>query len=104
MNLDEYDELKHEWETVPYTSVGIVTADEPCPATHPSLVLCDVWPGKEVACYCEPSADFSSVVGDRCLDEREASTKCATRAAIPTMYLGVVNGFKVCGERGGRSF
>jgi hypothetical protein len=104
LNLDEYSEVLHEWGTVPFTSVAIVKGEQRCPVTHPALVLADVWPGLDIMCYCEPSADFSTVFKSACLDGRAGSTKCYERQAVPTLYLGVINGYKVCGERGGDPF
>lgn len=92
LNLDEYNEIVHEWDTVPYTSVAIVKAEDSCPGTHPSLMIYDVWPGLEIVCYCEPSADYETVFGEQCEDDRASSTKCNERDAIPTMYMGVLNG------------
>ena len=104
LNLDEYHEIVHEWDAIPYVSVAIVKAEDRCPVSHPSLLIYDSWPGLEIKCYCEPSAEFKTVYGVACLDGRADTTKCITRDAIPTLYMGVLNGQKVCGERGGASF
>ena len=94
----------HEWDTIPFTSVAIVKAEDQCPILHPTLVITDTWPGLDIMCYCEPSADFDTVYRSFCEEERAASTKCKNRDAIPTMYLGVLQGQKVCGKHGGTSF
>ena len=104
LNLEEYREVRHDWETVPYTEVAIGRADRACPVTHPSLVIYDSWPGLEVSCYCIPGADYDSVVGAPCEGARSGSTKCTTREAVPTLNLGVLNGYKICGKRGGEPF
>ena len=104
LNLDEYSEIVHEWDTMPYVSIALVKADDPCPPSHPSLMFYDNWPGLDVMCYCEPSADYDTIYRTSCQDEREETTKCSTREAIPTLYLGVLDNQKVCGERGGAAF
>ena len=63
LNLDEYGEVVHEWDTATFTSVGIVRGDESCPSSHPEMVLYDSWPGLEISCYCDPSTDLKSVMG-----------------------------------------
>ena len=104
LNLDEYSELVHEWDTSPFVAIVIVEAEDPCPDSHPALMFYDNWPGLDVMCYCEPSADYESVYGVACEDDRADSTKCETREAIPTMYMGVLNNQKVCGRRGANAF
>ena len=66
LNLDEYSELVHEWDTSPYISVALVKAEDPCPASHPSLMFYDNWPGLDVMCYCEPSAEHESISRTGC--------------------------------------
>lgn len=101
LNLDEYNEVYREWDTVPYVSVAIVPSKEPCPPTHPSLMLYDSWPGLQLVCYCEPSAEYDTGYNTSC---DGASSKCSEREAIPNMYYGAINGHKICGARGGRAF
>jgi len=92
LNLDEYNEIVHEWNTVPYVSVALVNAKDPCPNSHPALMFYDNWPGLDIMCYCEPSANYDSVYRVACQDERLETTKCSTREAIPTMYYGILHG------------
>ena len=104
INLEEYREVFHDWETVPFTSVALASGDQGCPVTFPDLVIYDSWPGLEVMCYCIPGSEYSSVVGEACSGTRGGSTKCSSRESIPTMHLGVLNGYKICGRRGGEPF
>ena len=104
LNLDEYREVKHEWDTVPFVSVALVREDQYCPITHPVLALYDIWPGLDIMCYCEPSATPSTAYGKQCEGDASETQKCITREAIPTMYLGVINGYKMCGKRAGLAF
>ena len=55
-------------------------------------------------CYCEPSSKYDTVYGTGCADGREDTVKCSEKAAIPHMYLGVLNGHKICGRHAGLSF
>lgn len=64
----------------------------------------DEWPGLEIACSCTSDAGFSSQYGTACVDERAVTTKCKTLNALPTLFLSVLDGFIVCGKRGGKSF
>ena len=91
LNLDEYNEIVHEWDTRPFTEVAIVKAEDPCPPSHPALLIYDNWPGLDIMCHCEPSADFETVYHSMCEEERAESTKCTDREAIPTLYMGILN-------------
>ena len=94
----------HEWDTTPYISVALVKGEDPCPISHPSVMIYDNWPGLEIMCYCEPSADYDTQYRVSCDGDRTDTTKCYEREAIPTLYMGVLNDYKVCGERGGDPF
>ena len=104
LNLAEYHELKREWESVPFVSLLTISGADNCPWTHPVLVAFDEWPGLNVACSCTSDAENSSVYGAPCTDARADDAKCKTLEAIPTLYLGVLDGYKICGKRGGVAF
>ena len=104
LDIGEYSEVVHEWSTVPFTEIAIMEQTRSCPLTHPALVVYDVWPGLDINCYCTPSAEFTTEYGQKCSGARAESTKCFTRNALPTMYLGVLNCYKICGKRDGEPF
>ena len=89
---------------MPFIDVTVVQADQFCPQTHPALVAFDIWPGLNQMCYCNNESDLETVYGEGCTGDRRATTKCTGRPAIPTLYLPVLNGYKVCGKRGGKAF
>ena len=104
LDLDEYFEIKRDWETNPFTAVTIVRAEDECPASHPALVISDYWQGLEIVCFCSSASGFSTSIGQACDGDRAESTKCETREAIPSMFLPVLNGYKVCGDRSADPF
>ncbi len=104
INLDEYSEIKTEWDTIPFIDVTLMPKDVNCPVHFPALVAWDNWPGLDVMCYCNSEANYGSVVGEPCTGSRADSTRCSTREAVPTLYLGVLDGYKICGRRGGKKF
>ena len=54
-------------------------------------------------CYCEPSAEYSSGYNKDC-GYTKGSTKCFEREAIPNMFLGSLEGYKICATRGAKPF
>lgn len=74
LDVGEYNEVVHEWATVPYSEVTIVSASRGCPSTHPALVVYDIWPGLDVVCYCQKDAKFTTVIGTKCTEGRAEST------------------------------
>ena len=78
-------------------------SEDPCPPTHPDLLLYDSWPGFKLMCYCEPSAEYSSGYNKDC-GYTKGSTKCFEREAIPNMFLGSLEGYKICATRGAKPF
>ena len=101
INLGEYMELKREWDTVPFTSVITIPASQSCPLNHPVLVAFDEWPGLNIACICTSDAPYRSEYGTKCAGKMAESSKCQTLNAIPLVYLGIIDNYKVCGKRAG---
>lgn len=66
LEIGEYNEVVHEWATVPFSEIAIVTGTRSCPLTHPALVVYDIWPGLDIACYCQRSAKYTSTYGNTC--------------------------------------
>ena len=104
INLGEYNEIKREWETKPFTEMLTVKSTDSCPYSHPVLVAFDEWPGLDIMCSCTSDAEFDSVYGEKCSGERGETSKCKTLQAAPTIYLPIIEGYKVCGKRGGKAF
>ena len=104
INLGEYNELKREWDTKPFVEMFPVKSTDSCPRSHPVLVAFDEWPGLDVMCSCTSDAAFESVYGEACSGERGETSKCVTKPAVPTLYLPILDGYKICGKRGGKAF
>jgi len=102
--MGEYNELQREWDTRPFIEMMTIRSSESCPFTHPVLVAFDEWPGLEIKCSCTSDSLFESVIGEACAGERAETSKCKTLPAVPTMYLGIINRYKVCGKRGGKAW
>ena len=104
LDLDEYSEIKTEWETRPFTELTMVPQEQYCPSKFPTLVAWDNWPGLDVMCFCNSDSRYPSTIGTKCEGDRAATTRCSTREALPTLYLGVLDGYKICGRRGAQQF
>ena len=79
-------------------------ATEECPESYPALVAFDDYPGLDIACSCSPDSKFESEYGTECTGDLFSTRDCETKPAIPTLYLGVIENYKVCGKRGGEPF
>ena len=76
LDLNEYSEVRREWDTVPFVSVVTVPATKECPFDHPVLVAFDEWPGLNIACSCTDDAAAKSRYGEKCTGRLAETSKC----------------------------
>jgi len=109
-DLSYLNQITDDWTTLPFVKLYVMPArnetlnkTENCPTEYPDEVFYTVWPGTYKYCDCENSAKIY-LQEDCKVASLITPEGCIEQPAHAPVTLSDLNGFKVCGVRGGTNF
>lgn len=94
-----------DWTKTPFVSPIIVSSKDDCPATHPEPMIYDIWMGLIENCFCQDGSELEGTRGEgNCKAKAANSPYCRSRPSINPVLRNNIDGWKICGKRGGEDF
>ena len=103
VDLSYLYQVQQDWETQPFVDV-VVTSNTTCPASHQHEVFYDYWPGSSIFCDCLKH-NGKIKMNVPCKTGKHADNKkCFNVRPMSPIIQAQLNGYRVCGARGGDPF